>query len=201
MRHLFAANHQIARSDGTARILVEDTGSETTLTTLHMKNNGRVQAVYENTDSGDSWQLSQHLTGFIVSLVGTGGAEFRVLNDGSVEMGPGPAVTFELDPVGNLTIGGVLTQLSDRSAKQDIQSVDGLEVLEKVAQLPIAEWTYKTNEDGVRHLGPMAQDFREAFGLGDDEKHLATLDTSGVALAAIQGLNERLQAEIQAKQA
>jgi hypothetical protein len=48
----------VARADGTAQILVEDTGTEPTLTTLHMKNNGRVQAVYENTDTGDSWQLS-----------------------------------------------------------------------------------------------------------------------------------------------
>jgi hypothetical protein len=83
-------------------------------------------------------------------------------------------------------------------------AADELEVLEKVAQLPIAEWTYKTNEDGVRHLGPMAQDFREAFGLEDDEKHLATLNTSGVALAAIQGLNAKLvekDAEIEALKA
>jgi hypothetical protein len=89
-----------------------------------MRNNGRIQAVYENSDTGDSWQLSQHMTGFIISLIGTGGAELRVLSDGSVEMGPGPAVTFELDPVGNLTIGGLLTQLSDRNAKQNIQRVD-----------------------------------------------------------------------------
>jgi len=35
----------------------------------------------------------------------------------------------------------------------------------------------------------MAQDFYAAFGLGDDNKHIATIDESGVALAAIQGLN------------
>jgi hypothetical protein len=116
-------------------------------------------------------------------------------------MGPGPEVTFELDPVGNLTIGGMLTQLSDRNAKKNIQSVDGQEMLQKVAQLPIAEWTYKTEEDGVRHLGPMAQDFQAVFGLGDDATHLATMDTSGVALAAIQGLNEKLRQELMEKEA
>lgn len=40
----------------------------------------------------------------------------------------------------------------------------------------------------MRHMGPMAQDFREAFGLGEDEKHISTVDAQGVALAAIQAL-------------
>ena len=47
----------------------------------------------------------------------------------------------------------------------------------------------------------MAQDFHAAFGLGTDDKHIATVDADGVALAAIQGLNQKLNekdAEIQA---
>lgn len=39
------------------------------------------------------------------------------------------------------------------------------------------------------HLGPMAQDFHAAFNVGMDDKHMATVDEEGVALAAIQGLN------------
>jgi hypothetical protein len=164
-----------------------------------MKNNGRVQAVYENTDTGDIWQLSQHLTGFIVSRVGTGGAEFRVLNDGGVLMGPGATTTFDLDSLGNLTISGVLTQLSDREAKEHFRQLDSKEILEKVANLPITEWSRKGDQEAVRHVGPMAQDFHEAFGLGEDDRHLATMDTSGIALAAIQGLNEKLRNEIAEK--
>ena len=71
--------------------------------------------------------------------------------------------------------------------------MDPDKVLDKVSQLPISTWSYKTDEEGVRHLGPMAQDFYGAFGLGKDDKGIATLDSSGVALAAIQGLNQRLQ--------
>jgi DNA-binding transcriptional MerR regulator len=37
-------------------------------------------------------------------------------------------------------------------------------------------------------MGPTAQDFYAAFALGRDDTHIASLDTSGVALAAIQGL-------------
>ena len=40
----------------------------------------------------------------------------------------------------------------------------------------------------MRHIGPMAQDFHSAFGLGLDNKHITTIDEGGVALAAIQGL-------------
>jgi hypothetical protein len=85
-----------------------------------------------------------------------------------------------------------LTPLSDRNAKENITGVDPREVLEKVAALPIARWNFKT-EAGIGHLGPMAQDFREAFDLGADDKHIATVDADGVALAAIQGLNQKVE--------
>ena len=39
----------------------------------------------------------------------------------------------------------------------------------------------------------MAQDFHAAFGVGLDDKHIATVDADGVALAAIQGLNQKLE--------
>jgi len=39
----------------------------------------------------------------------------------------------------------------------------------------------------------MAQDFSSAFALGQDDKHISVVDEGGVALAAIQGLNEKLE--------
>ena len=54
-------------------------------------------------------------------------------------------------------------------------------------------WSYKARP-GNKHIGPMAQDFHAAFGLnGSDDTHIATVDESGVALAAIQGLNEKVE--------
>ena len=61
-------------------------------------------------------------------------------------------------------------------------------MLEKVAKIPITSWGYKAEKPSVRHIGPMAQDFYKAFGLGLDDKHITTIDEGGVALAAIQGL-------------
>jgi len=74
--------------------------------------------------------------------------------------------------------------------------VDGHAILERLASLPISTWNYKTQADSVRHLGPMAQDFRAAFGLGEDEKHISNVDSEGVALAAIQALYQEKQQEV-----
>jgi len=92
---------------------------------------------------------------------------------------------------GGLRVNGTFVSASDRNQKQNLQPVEPRAVLEKVAALPIAEWSFKQDAE-TRHVGPMAQDFRAAFGLGTDDKHIATVDADGVALAAIQGLNQRL---------
>lgn len=86
--------------------------------------------------------------------------------------------------------GGSWSSLSDRNAKSNLQPVDSREILDRVAQMPISTWNYNSQDTSVRHLGPMAQDFATAFGLGEDDKHITTIDADGVALAAIQGLNQ-----------
>jgi hypothetical protein len=101
---------------------------------------------------------------------------------------------------GGLTVNGTFVSASDRNAKENIVAVDPRAVLEQVAALPIARWNYK-HDQGTPHLGPMAQDFYAAFGVGPDEKHITTVDADGVALAAIQGLNQKLEAEVKAKDA
>ncbi|MBS1251288.1 MAG: hypothetical protein MAG451_00320 [Anaerolineales bacterium] len=78
--------------------------------------------------------------------------------------------------------------LSDRRAKTNILSVDGREVLDSLATVPVSTWNYKSQDPAIRHIGPMAQDFHAAFGLGEDDKHISTVDADGVSLAAIQGL-------------
>jgi hypothetical protein len=95
---------------------------------------------------------------------------------------------------------GTWASLSDREAKENISAVKPQEALAKVAAMPVSQWSYKT-ERGVKHIGPMAQDFYAAFNLGADDRHITTIDESGVALAAIQGLNQKLDqrdGEIQA---
>ena len=76
-----------------------------------------------------------------------------------------------------------------------LESVSGFDVLDKLVALPISTWNYKTDDPSVRHIGPMAQDFAAAFGVGSDDRHIATVDASGVALASIQALHERVAAQ------
>jgi len=95
---------------------------------------------------------------------------------------------------GGLYVNGTFVSSSDRNAKENFAAVNPREVLEKVVALPLSQWNYKTDTSS-RHLGPMAQDFHAAFNLGTDDKHIATVDADGVALAAIQGLNQKVDSE------
>jgi Chaperone of endosialidase len=87
----------------------------------------------------------------------------------------------------------VWTDASDRALKHDFLALNKQTVLQKVARMPITSWSYKAEQPGIRHLGPMAQDLYSAFGLGLDDKYITTIDEGGVALAAIQGLYRQNQ--------
>ena len=98
---------------------------------------------------------------------------------------------------------GTWASASDRNLKTDVARIDDAAVLDKVATLPIERWSYKS-ERGVRHVGPMAQDFYAAFGVGEDDKHITSIDEDGVALAAIKALhaeNASLRAQLAALKA
>ncbi|MCB9568324.1 MAG: tail fiber domain-containing protein [Myxococcales bacterium] len=86
----------------------------------------------------------------------------------------------------------MMCPISDRNLKSDLREVDPAAVLAKVVALPISTWRYTKDSAEVRHLGPMAQDFAAAFGLWDTDRMIFPLDASGVSMAAIQGLHQRL---------
>jgi len=94
---------------------------------------------------------------------------------------------------------GAWSFTSDRAVKDRFEAVDTKTVLDKVAQLPISEWSYKGY--GQRHIGAMAQDFHALFPLNDNDKALNDADLHGVELAAIKGLNQKLEAETKEKDA
>ncbi len=96
-----------------------------------------------------------------------------------------------------LSTSGVWTNTSDVNRKHLFRSVAGEDVLTRLRSLPIASWSYRTDDDGIRHLGPTAQDFRQAFGLGQDDVTIGTVDADGVTLAAAQALDARTLAQQQ----
>lgn len=90
-----------------------------------------------------------------------------------------------------LSTSGVWTNTSDVNRKHLFERVAGEDVLTRLRSMPITSWSYRTDNDGIRHLGPTAQDFRAAFGLGSDDVTIGTVDADGVALAAAQALDAR----------
>jgi hypothetical protein len=116
----------------------------------------------------------------------TGGARFISAIDGTTGA-PTAGVSLAAG-------GGSWSSLSDRAAKRGFSGVDRGALLRRLDRVPISRWGYKAQAPSIRHLGPMAQDFRAAFGLGEDSRHIDTIDSEGVALAAIQGLYRQNQA-------
>lgn len=139
-------------------------------------------------DPGDSeWRL---FGGGMRLAVNTG--------DGNVGFGvSNPAFPIEMVSGAVCTAGGTWVNASSETLKENFESIDGVEVLERLVALPISRWNYRVEDDGVQHLGPTAEAFQAAFGLGHADDSIATVDADGVALAAIQGLHELLDSKTQ----
>lgn len=152
---------------------------------IQLQNNGNARIDFKNVNAATGWSFGTRGTG----------NEFAMTTTGST------SPVLNLTTAGNLTITGTLTQNSNRYDKTGVVPVDASQLLDKVAALPISAWSYKDDTAAV-HVGPMAQDFHAAFGLGTDPTKIAPGDMAGIALAAIQAQQETIrsqQAEIEAQ--
>jgi hypothetical protein len=86
------------------------------------------------------------------------------------------------------------TSACDSANKEDFRPVDRKALLDKVAALRVRNYKMKDQDDGTRHIGPVAQDFHDSFGVGETSTGINMADADGVALAAIQALIEKNQA-------
>jgi hypothetical protein len=158
------------------------------------------QALFSNTTGSNNIALG-YQAGYNIT---TGSSNIDIGNMGLatdtniIRIGTSQTATYL---VGTVYASGVALS-SDRNAKENFTAVDAREVLAKVTSLPVTEWNYRTDSKKVQHIGPMAQDFQAAFGLdGMDDKHISVVDEGGVALAAIQGLNQKLESSVKEKDA
>lgn len=167
-------------------------------TALHVRDTSDTEVSIESTDAGGHrWTLqSSRVTGtatdasFQIVDRTVGSSRMFIGTNGFVGIGTsGP--TNRLHVSGGVS-ATVFVTTSDRNAKQNFAPVSPTQVLEKVTSLPIQTWSFKEMPN-VPHMGPTAQDFHAAFGLGGSDTTIATVDPDGVALAAIQGLNELLK--------
>ncbi|MFO7679883.1 MAG: tail fiber domain-containing protein [Chloroflexota bacterium] len=123
-------------------------------------------------------------------FLSTAANEFAVRASGGVRLRTNSALSTGC----NLAAGsGTWACTSDRDAKANFAAVDSRAILAQVAALPITTWNFKTQDASIQHIGPIAQDFYAAFGTGESDTTISMVDADGVALAAIQGLNEIMQ--------
>lgn len=99
-----------------------------------------------------------------------------------------PVASAELAPGGSSWLS-----LLDRASVADLRKVDPRDILARLRTLPVSTWSFAAQDPSVRHLGPLAEDFRAAFGLGESDRHIGHLDADGIALAAIQGLAQEVE--------
>jgi len=83
------------------------------------------------------------------------------------------------------------SEVCDSMTKEDFKPVDRKALLEKVAALRVRNFKMKDQDDGTRHIGPVAQDFYNAFEVGESEKYINMADADGVLFAAVQALYEQ----------
>ncbi|MEM9942114.1 MAG: tail fiber domain-containing protein [Planctomycetota bacterium] len=174
---------------------VDDPASRVPRTSMHLENNGGIFMTFKDSVRDSEWSFGNSndalrlgrtggsQPGFLLTSTGNFLFQFDQNNDSIAEN------IFFVTPNGT-AFGTDFSRLSDRNAKENFQPVNPQEILTKVANIPITRWNYKQDKDQVEHIGPMAQDFFGAFEVGISDKRLSDVDTTGVALAAIQALHQ-----------
>jgi trimeric autotransporter adhesin len=139
-------------------------------------------------------------TALTTGLTFTNALATLTLNNSKFSMGSdgSASLTSNSDESSGVSLaagGGSWASLSDVNMKENFAAIDGEELLTRLRNVPITSWNYKTQDNKIRHIGPMAQDFAAAFNVGEDNRHIATIDPDGVALAGVQALDNRTNSQ------
>ncbi len=97
---------------------------------------------------------------------------------------------------GEYTSGGTWVNASARYLKENFTPVNDQTILNKIIQLPITQWNYKSDTT-AKHIGPMAEDFYSIFKLGDNSTSISTIDPASIALVGIKALDEKINTQQQ----
>jgi hypothetical protein len=136
--------------------------------------------------------MSHHHPGGRVDSAGPSATPTRRGEEAAVPyVGPGLPPLFHLQRTLTRLILGPLRRRFWRRERDLPPPLTGDEVLRRLVALPVSTWSYDY-EPGVRHLGPMSQDFAAAFGLGRSNRIVELVDVNGVNVVAIQALARRV---------
>ena len=83
-----------------------------------------------------------------------------------------------------------LMMACSRDFKENNETIDHDKTLDGINSISVEAWTYKG--DDQKHIGPYADEFRKAFGIGSDFV-IDPIDAFGVCLSAIKALTKRVQ--------
>lgn len=167
-------------------------GTSTPMMDLHLiSGDSATLRLEQDTSLGfgqQSWDLLGNEQGFFVRNVNANSLPLRISTTGDLQMAGQVCANRDGTPQ---CIGSVA---SSRALKEVLAGVDAADILQRVRELGISLWRYKTDADDVRHIGPMAEQFHALFGLNGDADHeIATVDLTGVTLASIQAMAEDLE--------
>ncbi|OCK55418.1 tail fiber domain-containing protein [Bradyrhizobium sp. LMTR 3] len=133
----------------------------------------------------------------VFAFGGGSGATWYASNNGTASWNVASAISL-------WNASGVLAGASSRTFKEGFRALDKSSVLDRISHLKIDEWKYRHEPGSVRHIGPVAEDWHEAFGTGDSDKYIPLMDGVGVTLVGVQALKEKndsLYAEVESLRA
>lgn len=183
--HVYGTDATNAAGNTTALKVENASGTKKPRHMVYIVNNGASTITFDDTSQVHDWYFGTSIQNhFRIGYHGTG-------------------TLFEVEDSGDATVTGDMSAAafnttSDRDLKTEISAADPAGVLASVRDLSVSTWSF-IGEEGVTHLGPMAQDFWAAFGLDDSDTTINLGDAVGVSIASIQALaaeNDALEARI-----
>ncbi len=126
--------------------------------------------------------------------------EFRLRANGGIRLRVSTAANGNTPGAGgnvgcDLTVAvPTWTCASSRTLKHAYEDVEGEDVLARIATTPVTTWEMIGDSTRTRHMGPVAEDFHAAFGLGIGPTAIGMGDIDGVTFAGVKALAVRTDA-------
>jgi len=123
--------------------------------------------------------------------------EFRIRYNGGIRLRVSTAANGNTPGAGgnvgcDLTVAvPTWTCASSRTVKENFRAVSGEDVLLRIRAIPVSTWNMIGADQQIRHMGPVAEDFYQGFGLGLGPTTIGLGDIDGVNFAAVKALEAR----------